>query len=106
MRHCLSLTFPLPRSTELPFLSFYCLQVRALSDRLHAQGFKFGIYGAAGFTTCGKRAGSLYHERQDALWYKEQGVDYLKCACHVPCRQGIRSMSTRHETCMQCAAGC
>ena len=34
--------------------------------------------GAAGFTTCGKRAGSLYHERQDARWWKSQGVDYLK----------------------------
>jgi hypothetical protein len=52
--------------------------VRALSDQLHAKGFKFGIYGAAGFTTCAHRAGSLYHERQDASWYKEQGVDYLK----------------------------
>ena len=44
----------------------------------HHQGFKFGIYGAAGFTTCGRRAGTLYHERQDALQYKEWGVDYLK----------------------------
>jgi hypothetical protein len=37
-----------------------------------------GIYGAAAFTTCAHRAGSLYHERQDAAWYKANGVDYLK----------------------------
>ena len=52
--------------------------MKELSDQLHKKGFRFGIYGAAGFTTCGHRAGSLYHERQDARWYKEQGVDYLK----------------------------
>ena len=61
-----------------PAPSFTNSTVRALADELHAKGYKFGIYGAAGFTTCGHRAGSLYHERQDARWYKEQGVDYLK----------------------------
>jgi alpha-galactosidase len=61
-----------------PAPSFTNSSLRALSDQLHAQGFKFGIYGAAAFTTCGHRAGSLYHERQDARWYKEHGVDYLK----------------------------
>ena len=34
--------------------------------------------GAAGYTTCGRRAGSLYHERQDAKTYKSWGVSYLK----------------------------
>jgi hypothetical protein len=47
-----------------PAPSFTNASVRELSDRLHAAGFKLGIYGAAGFTTCGKRAGTLYHERQ------------------------------------------
>ena len=61
-----------------PAPSFTNSSVRALSDQLHARGFKFGIYGAAAFTTCAHRAGSLYHERQDARWYKAQGVDYLK----------------------------
>jgi alpha-galactosidase len=31
--------------------------MNALTDALHANNFKFGIYGAAGFTTCGRRAG-------------------------------------------------
>ena len=61
-----------------PASTFTNSTVRALADQLHALDFKFGIYGAAGYTTCGKRAGSLYHERRDAAWYKSQGVDYLK----------------------------
>ena len=66
-------------SDELqPAPSFTNSSVRALSNELHAKGFKFGIYGAAAFTTCGHRAGSLYRERQDARWYKEHGIDYLK----------------------------
>ena len=68
-----------PGSGELqPAPSFTNSTVRALSDALRSKGFRFGIYGAAGFTTCGHRAGSLYHERQDARWYKDQGVHYLK----------------------------
>ena len=34
--------------------------------------------GAAGYTTCGRRAGSLYHERQDAATYAAWGVSYVK----------------------------
>ena len=57
--------------------------VKALSDGLHAKGFHFGIYGAAGQTTCCNLAGSLYHERQDARTYFNWGVDYLKYDAHV-----------------------
>jgi hypothetical protein len=35
--------------------------LKDLGDYLHAKGFLFGIYTAAGTTTCGGRAGSLYH---------------------------------------------
>jgi alpha-galactosidase len=63
---------------QQPAPSFTNSTVRALSDQLHAKGFKLGIYGAAGYTTCAHHAGTLYHERQDARWYKGQGVDYLK----------------------------
>ena len=52
--------------------------VKQLVAALHAKKFKFGIYLAAGFTTCGHRAGSLYHERDDAAWIAAAGVDYLK----------------------------
>ena len=52
--------------------------IAALADALHSKGFRFGIYGAAGQTTCGSRAGSLYHERRDAATLAAWGVDYLK----------------------------
>ena len=52
--------------------------MRALSDYIHAQGLKFGIYSDAGRTTCGGRPGSQGHEYQDALTYAAWGVDYLK----------------------------
>ena len=54
--------------------------LESLVSALHAKEFKFGIYLAAGFTTCGRRAGSLYHERDDAAQIAAAGVDYLKCA--------------------------
>jgi alpha-galactosidase len=41
--------------------------IKALADGLHAKGFKFGIYLAAGESTCGNRAGSLYFEFSDAM---------------------------------------
>ena len=37
--------------------------------------FRFGVYAAAGETTCGNRAGTLYHERSDAAQFKAWGVD-------------------------------
>lgn len=49
-----------------------------LTAALHARGFRFGIYTAAGYTTCGRRAGTLYHEFADAARFKAWGVDYLK----------------------------
>jgi alpha-galactosidase len=39
---------------------------------------KFGLYSAAGNTTCGGRVGSRGHEYQDALQFARWGVDYLK----------------------------
>lgn len=45
-----------------PAPSFTNSSVRALSDQLHTKGFKFGIYGAAGFTTCGHRAVKSYKD--------------------------------------------
>jgi alpha-galactosidase len=52
--------------------------LRSVCDALHARGFKCGIYTAAGTTTCGVRAGSLYNERLDAAHYAASGVDYIK----------------------------
>lgn len=52
--------------------------MKALGDYLHAKGLKFGIYSSPGPLTCGKREGSLYHEKQDADLWASWGVDYIK----------------------------
>ncbi len=49
-----------------------------LGAYLHARGLRFGIYSSPGATTCGRFAGSLGHERQDADTYAAWGIDYLK----------------------------
>jgi alpha-galactosidase len=52
--------------------------MKALGDYLHANGFKFGMYGCAGKTTCGGYPGGRGHEFQDARQYASWGVDYFK----------------------------
>ncbi len=52
--------------------------MKSLSDWLHAQGLKFGIYSSPGTRTCGGFLGSYQHELQDATTYANWGVDYLK----------------------------
>ena len=52
--------------------------MKELAGYIHGKGLKFGIYGAAGQTTCASRAGSLYHEALDAATYASWDVDYLK----------------------------
>eukprot|EP00040_Diaphanoeca_grandis_P031936 m.192325 g.192325 ORF g.192325 m.192325 type:complete len:645 (-) comp32461_c0_seq1:111-2045(-) len=61
-----------------PATTFTNGTLKDLADGLHAKGFKFGIYAAAGQTTCGLRAGTLYHELSDAQQFAAAGVDYLK----------------------------
>ena len=53
--------------------------IASLTEKLHAMGFRFGIYACASELTCGSRAGSLYHERHDAKTLAGWGVD-----CKVP----------------------
>ena len=52
--------------------------MKALGDYLHGRGFKFGMYGCAGKTTCGGYPGGRGHEFQDARQYAAWGVDYFK----------------------------
>ena len=52
--------------------------MKGLSDYLHSQGLKFGIYSSPGNRTCGGFLGSYQHELQDATSYANWGVDYLK----------------------------
>ncbi|OIR05749.1 alpha-galactosidase A precursor [mine drainage metagenome] len=52
--------------------------MKALSDWLHSNGLKFGIYSSPGPKTCGGYLGSYQHEINDATTYAKWGVDYLK----------------------------
>ena len=52
--------------------------MKALSDWLHAKGFKFGLHNCAGVKTCAGYPGGWGHEFQDALTYASWGLDYLK----------------------------
>ncbi|XP_022866978.1 alpha-galactosidase 3-like isoform X2 [Olea europaea var. sylvestris] len=52
--------------------------IKALADYVHSKGLKLGIYSDAGVFTCQVRAGSLYHEYDDAALFASWGVDYLK----------------------------
>ena len=52
--------------------------IRGLSDWLHSEGLKLGIYSSPGPTTCAHELGSWEHEAIDAATYAEWGIDYLK----------------------------
>jgi alpha-galactosidase len=52
--------------------------MKALADYVHAKGLKIGIYSSPGPLTCGKYAGSLGYEAQDARQFAEWGFDLLK----------------------------
>lgn len=51
---------------------------KGLTDYIHSQGLKFGIYSSPGRTTCGGHIGSYQHELADAQTWEHWGVDYLK----------------------------
>ena len=58
--------------------------IRALADRVHALGLRFGIYTDAGTKTCQDLPASLGYEFRDALRFAEWGVDYVKVDwCHT-----------------------
>ncbi|KAF2685833.1 glycoside hydrolase family 27 protein [Lentithecium fluviatile CBS 122367] len=52
--------------------------MKSVVDRVHALGFKFGMYSSAGVLTCGRYPGSLGHEKADADLWASWGVDYIK----------------------------
>ena len=62
----------------VPFASKFPSGMRALGDKIHALGLKFGIYSCAGKTTCEGWPGSYGYEEIDAADYAAWGVDYLK----------------------------
>jgi len=69
--------------------------MKALADYLHERGFKFGIYGCAGKTTCAGYPGSMGHEYQDAKLFASWGVDYLK---YDWCATGTRDAKEAYTT--------
>ena len=66
---------PLPTSLPPPALT---LTNHGLAKRCAFVAFTPSPDTAAGYTTCGRRAGTLYHEYDDAAKFKAWGVDYLK----------------------------
>ena len=52
--------------------------MKALSDWLHGNGLRLGIYSSPGSHTCGGYLGTLDHEEQDAKTWNDWGIDYLK----------------------------
>lgn len=52
--------------------------IQSLADYVHSKGLKLGIYSDAGFFTCARQPGSLFHEPEDANTFASWGVDYLK----------------------------
>jgi len=52
--------------------------MKALTDYLHSNGIRAGIYSSPGPLTCGMSAGSYGHEQQDAEQFASWGFDLLK----------------------------
>jgi hypothetical protein len=52
--------------------------MRNLSDYLHQEGLKFGIYSSPGKLSCGGLPTSFGREKEDAKQWADWGVDYVK----------------------------
>lgn len=61
-----------PDSTKFPN------GMKHVADHLHENDFLFGMYSSAGEYTCAGYSGSLGHEEDDAAFFAQNEVDYLK----------------------------
>ncbi|VXC08120.1 Alpha-galactosidase A [Flavobacterium sp. 9AF] len=52
--------------------------MKALIDYVHAKGLKFGLYNCAGTKTCAGYPGTRGYEYQDARFYANLEIDFLK----------------------------
>ena len=52
--------------------------MKVLIDYVHSKGLKFGLYNCAGTHTCAGYPGTRGYEYQDARFYANLGVDFLK----------------------------
>mmetsp|Transcript_61297 Transcript_61297/g.133174 ORF Transcript_61297/g.133174 Transcript_61297/m.133174 type:complete len:393 (-) Transcript_61297:33-1211(-) len=72
-----------PNGTVYPDSKRFPSGMKALADRVHKLGLKFGLYSDRGNLTCGGRPGARGFEVIDARTYADWGVDYLKeDSCH------------------------
>lgn len=59
--------------------------MKSVADYVHSKGLKFGMYSSAGIRTCMDFPGSFGHEFQDAKFFADIGVDFLKYDyCYKP----------------------
>lgn len=74
------------RDTHLvPNTTTFPRGISGVADKVHARGFKLGVYSSAGTETCAGYPASLGHEAADAASFAAWGVDYLKYDnCGVP----------------------
>lgn len=56
----------------------YFPDMKGLTDYIHSQGLKAGIYTSPGPITCAGFAGAFQHEEQDAKLFADWGFDFLK----------------------------
>lgn len=52
--------------------------MKSLIDYVHSKGLKFGLYNCAGTNTCAGYPGTRGYEYQDARFYANLGIDFLK----------------------------
>ncbi|OAL51497.1 glycoside hydrolase [Pyrenochaeta sp. DS3sAY3a] len=77
-----------------PELSKFPNGLKSISNHLHSQGLKYGMYSSAGEMTCARFEGSLDHETDDANSFAEWGVDMLKYdSCYHMGRVGTPTVS-------------
>ena len=52
--------------------------MKAVADYVHGKGLKFGLYSCCGVKTCAGYPGSWGHEFDDAKFFADVGIDFLK----------------------------
>ena len=70
--------------------------LKAVSEYVHANDMKFGLYTDAADQTCANAFGSYGYETIDANAYAEWGIDVVKCDyCHAP--DDVESAKARYK---------
>lgn len=81
---------PQPNSSRFPN------GLKKVSDYVHSNGMKFGLYTDAANNTCAGAFGSYGYETIDAKTYADWGVDVVKCDyCYAP--DDVESAKSRYK---------